>query len=382
MRLDGARGAQARGASTDHGCCVPLEKDKLHGGSLGKPLLVVPFFTVVKLSVIILAAGEGTRMRSSLPKVLHPLCGRPLLGHILAAADALAPVASVVVLARETVERVRAQFGEKYLYVVQAERLGTGHAALQARPVLRDRCNEVLVLLGDAPLVRPETLQAVVALRRARGALVTLLSFIADPPAGYGRVVRDAAGQVTAIVEERDATEEQRAIREVNSGAMCFDAAWMWQALDRVQRSPVKGEYYLTDLIALAIEDGGVGAVAALPATDPTEAWGVNDRAQLAQVERVLQTRLLDALMRSGVTILDPAATYVDVGVVVGQDTTLLPGTMLRGATRVGAQCTIGPHTLLVDTTVADGARIRYTLAEGAVIAANADIGPFTHLQK
>jgi len=155
----------------------------------------------------------------------------------------------------------------------------------------------------------------------------------------------------------------------------------MWPALDRVQRSPVKGEYYLTDLIALAIADGGVGAVQALIATDPTEAFGVNDRVQLAQAERILRTRLLDTLMRSGVTVVDPEATYVDVDVVVGQDTMLLPGTMLRGATRVGTGCIIGPHTSLIDTIVADGAHVRYTFAEGVVIPAQAIVGPFAHLR-
>ncbi len=342
---------------------------------------MVPFFTTVRLGVVVLAAGEGARMRSALPKVLHPLCGRPLLGHILAAVDALQPTISTVVLASDTLDTVRARFGETYRYVVQAERLGTGHATVQARSIMRGACDEALVLVGDAPLVRSATLQRLVALRRECNALVALLSFTANPPTGYGRVIRDAAGNVTAIVEERDATDAQRAITEVNSGILCFDAAWMWPALDRIQRSPVKGEYYLTDLVALAIADHGVGAVQALLADDPTEALGVNDRVQLAQAERLLRMRLLDALMRSGVTIVDPAATYVDVDVVVGQDTTLLPGTMLRGATRVGARCTIGPHTTLIDAIVADDARVRYTLAEGVAIPAHAVIGPFAHLR-
>ncbi|MGQ9547830.1 MAG: bifunctional UDP-N-acetylglucosamine diphosphorylase/glucosamine-1-phosphate N-acetyltransferase GlmU, partial [Roseiflexus sp.] len=343
--------------------------------------LVIPFFTTVRLGVVVLAAGEGTRMRSALPKVLHSLCGRPMLGHILAAADMLQPAISAVVLAPDTLDTVRTRFGARYCYVVQAERLGTGHATLQARPIMRHRCDDVLVLVGDAPLIRSATLQQLVALRREHRALAALLSFIAEPPTGYGRVVRDPEGQVIAIVEERDATDAQRAITEVNSGILCFDAEWMWTALDRVQRSPVKGEYYLTDLIALAIADGGVGAAQVLIATDPTEAFGVNDRMQLAQAERILRLRLLDTLMRSGVTVVDPTATYVDVDVVVGQDTTLLPGTMLQGATRVGTGCIIGPHTLLIDTIVADGAHVRYTLAEGVLIPAYATVGPFAHLR-
>jgi bifunctional UDP-N-acetylglucosamine pyrophosphorylase/glucosamine-1-phosphate N-acetyltransferase len=176
-------------------------------------------------------------------------------------------------------------------------------------------------------------------------------------------------------------TPEQRAITECNSGVMCFDGGWLWEALARVQRNPLKGEYYLTDTVALAVEDQGLGAVLAEVAADPREAWGVNDRAQLAQAETAMRERLLDAIMRSGVTVVDPASTYIDVDVTVGRDSTLHPGTMLRGATVVGARCHVGPHTTLIDTQLGDGARVRYTLAEGAVIPPGADIGPFTHIK-
>jgi bifunctional UDP-N-acetylglucosamine pyrophosphorylase/glucosamine-1-phosphate N-acetyltransferase len=163
---------------------------------------------------------------------------------------------------------------------------------------------------------------------------------------------------------------------------MASDAAWLWQALDRIGRNPVNGEYYLTDTVALAVADARPGAVIAIPAADPRDAWGVNDRAQLAEAEAVMRARLLGDLMRSGVTVVDPAATYLDVGVAVGRDTTLHPGTILRGATVVGAGCQLGPHTTLVDTQVGDGARVRYTLAEGAVIPERADVGPFAHLSR
>lgn len=332
------------------------------------------------LTTIVLAAGEGTRMRSALPKVLHPLCGRPLLGHVLAAADALGSHHTTVVLAQDTIERVRNAFGEQYHYVVQKERLGTGHAALQARDLLRGKSDDVLVLLSDAPLLRPETVQAVVESRRAAGALMALLSFEANPPTGYGRVVRDAAGHVCALVEERNATPEQRAICEVNSGIMCFKADWLWEAIDRIERNPVNQEYYLTDMVTLAVEEQGPGAALAIMAADPGDALGVNDRAQLAQAEAIMRARILDTLMRGGVTITDPAATYVDIGVTVGRDTTLLPGTLLRGATRVGSGCIIGPHTTLVDTTVGDRAQLVYALIEHTSIPAEAQIGPFAHI--
>jgi bifunctional UDP-N-acetylglucosamine pyrophosphorylase/glucosamine-1-phosphate N-acetyltransferase len=333
-----------------------------------------------RLGIAVLAAGEGTRMRSSLPKVLHPICGRPLLGHVLAVVDALEAAATVVVLAEETVGQVRAQFGERYGYTVQAERLGTGHAVLQARSLLVDRSDDVLVLYGDTPLLRAETARAVVEGRRTSGALLSLLSFHAHPPTGYGRVLRDAAGHVVELVEERNATPEQRAITEGNSGIMCFDAAWLWDAVGRIQRNPVKGEYYLTDLVAMAVGERGPGAALAIPAADEREAWGVNDRAQLAHAGAALRERLLAELMRAGVTIIDPAATYVDAGVTVGVETVLLPGTLLQGATRVGRGCTIGPHATICDSTIGDRAQIRHAVVERATVPDGAMVGPFVHL--
>jgi bifunctional UDP-N-acetylglucosamine pyrophosphorylase/glucosamine-1-phosphate N-acetyltransferase len=333
-----------------------------------------------RLGILVLAAGEGTRMRSSLPKVLHPICGRPLLGHVLAVADALDAATSAVVLAPDTIGQVRAQLGPRYQYAVQAERLGTGHAVLQARHLLLEASDDVLVLYGDTPLLRAGTARAVVAARRERGALLSLLSFHAHPPTGYGRVVRDTDGEVIELIEERSATPAQRAITEGNSGIMCFDGAWLWEAIGRVQRNPVKGEYYLTDLVAMAVAERGPGAAVAIAADDEREAWGVNDRAQLAEAAMVLRARILGDLMRAGVTVADPAATYVDVGVSVGVDTTLLPGTLLKGATHVGGGCTIGPHTTIADSTIGDRARVRYALVERAAVPDDADIGPFVHL--
>jgi bifunctional UDP-N-acetylglucosamine pyrophosphorylase/glucosamine-1-phosphate N-acetyltransferase len=333
-----------------------------------------------RLGIVVLAAGEGTRMRSSLPKVLHPICGRPLLGHVLAVVDTFEAAATVVVLAQETIDQVRAQFGEGYSYTVQIERLGTGHAVLQARSLLLNNSDDVLVLFGDTPLLRPETARAVVEARRASGALLSLLSFHAHPPTGYGRVLRDADGHVLELVEERNATPEQRAITEGNSGIMSFDAAWLWEAISRIQRNPVKGEYYLTDLVAMAVSEGGRGAALAIPAGDEREAWGVNDRVQLAQAGAALRERLLEQLMRAGVTVVDPAATYVDAGVTVGPETVLLPGTLLQGATRIGGGCTIGPHATIRDSRIGDGAHISHSVVERAAVLDGAVVGPFVHI--
>jgi bifunctional UDP-N-acetylglucosamine pyrophosphorylase / glucosamine-1-phosphate N-acetyltransferase len=336
------------------------------------------------LGIVVLAAGKGTRMRSALPKVLHPLCGRSMLGHVLAVADALDPVYTIVVLAPDTVEPVRVHVagtaGRRYTYAAQSEQLGTGHAVLSARAAQPRPADDVLVLYGDTPLLRAATARAVVDLRRSSRALVGILSLHAEPPSGYGRVVRDAARQVIAIVEERNATPEQFALTEGNSGVMCFDAAWLWEALDRIGRNPVNGEYYLTDLAAMAVAERGPGAAVALPAADAREAWGINDRVQLAAAAAVLRERTLDDLMRSGVTVVDPRATYVDVDVAIGEDTTLLPGTLLLGATRVGAGCAIGPHATISDSTIGDRARVRHAMVERTTVAAGAEIGPFAHI--
>lgn len=332
------------------------------------------------LGIAVLAAGEGTRMRSRLSKVLHPLCGRPLLGHVLALADELGAARTAVVLSQQTCEHARAAFGERFAYAVQAERLGTGHAVLQARAALEGACEQVLVLYGDTPLLRPETARTLLEQQHASGALLGLVSFQADPPGGYGRVIRDPQGRLAALVEERDATPAQRAISEVNSGVMCFDAGWLWSRIAQIPLNPRKREYYLTDLVAMAVAERGPGAAVAVPAADPREAWGVNDRADLARAAAALRERINQRLLDAGVTLVDPAATYVDAEVSVGPDTTLLPGTVLRGRTHVGAGCTIGPQAELVDATVGEGAHVRFAVVERAAVAPGARIGPFVYL--
>lgn len=332
-----------------------------------------------ELGIVVIAAGKGTRMRSALPKELHLLCGRPLLGHVLAVADALEAAYTVAVLSDEKLGPVRERYGERYAYAVQREQLGTGHAVLQARAALPCPSDDVLVLFGDTPLLRPATARAVVEQRRASGALVGIMSMRAEPPSGYGRIARDAGGQVLAIVEERNATAEQFALTECNSGVMCFEAAWLWGALERIPINPLKGEYYLTDLAAMAVAERGPGAVVARLADDAREAWGINDRAQLAEAERVLRERIAHELMLAGVTIIDPAATYIDVGVTVGRDTTIWPGTLLEGSTVVGENCAIGPHATIRDSAIGAGAQVRYALVERVAVPPEARVGPFVH---
>ena len=333
------------------------------------------------LAIVVLAAGEGTRMRSGTPKVLHALAGRTMLGHVLALADALHAARTCIVLAADTLDQVRASAGPAYSYALQRERRGTGHAVLQARAALSDLGGLVLVLFGDTPLLRVETAAALVETMRRDPALVGLLSFHANPPTGYGRVLRDGRGRVVDLIEERSATPEQRLITEANSGVMAFQGPWLWQRIADLQPNPVKQEYYLTDMVALAVRERGPGAALALTADDPREAWGVNDQAQLAQAAAALRERINAALLQSGVTMPDPSAVYVDVGVRVSPGATLLPGTCLQGNTQIAAGALIGPNVTLHNTTVGAGARVRDAVVEDMTLADGADVGPFVHLR-
>jgi bifunctional UDP-N-acetylglucosamine pyrophosphorylase/glucosamine-1-phosphate N-acetyltransferase len=339
----------------------------------------------MSLGVIVLAAGAGTRMRSALPKVLHPLCGRPMLDHVLDIAAQLDADAVTVVLAPDTIDAVGPRLTQRGApapaCVAQHERRGTGHATLQARATPAGHTTDVLVLLGDAPLLRPESARAIIAARRDAGALVGVLSFRTPEPAGYGRIVRDAAGIVRGIVEERAASPAERAIDECNSGVLCFDGAWLWPALASLPANPASGEYYLTDLVAAAIAERGPGAAVASIVGDAREAWGVNDRQQLAAVAGVLHQRILDAHMRAGVMIINPATVTIDHGVVIGRETTILPGSVLCGTTAIGAACVIGPHATVIDATIADRVSVRHSYLEACVVPSGVELGPFATLR-
>jgi bifunctional UDP-N-acetylglucosamine pyrophosphorylase/glucosamine-1-phosphate N-acetyltransferase len=333
----------------------------------------------LNLTIVILAAGKGTRIKSDLPKVLHPVAGRPMVQHVLDTARALDPRALALVIG-EGGDLVRRTVGEGVTYVTQDEQLGTGHAVQQAEPFVAGRAGAVLVLYGDTPLVRPGTLQRMLAHHREEGATVTLLTFRPENPAGYGRIVREAGtGRVLAIVEHDEATTEQRAIGEGNSGILCFEDAWLWPHLARVERRP-GGEVYLTDLVAMARNEGRT--VGALQVVDPLEVIGVDHRLKLAQAEAEIRRRVNEALMLSGVTLIDPATTYVEAGVEIGADTVVWPNTLLQGQTRIGSRCTIGPGSVIRDSTIGDDCRVELSVVEQAVMEAGSDVGPFGHLRK
>jgi UDP-N-acetylglucosamine diphosphorylase/glucosamine-1-phosphate N-acetyltransferase len=313
---------------------------------------------MIGLTTVILAAGEGKRMRSRTPKVLHPLCGRPLIAYALRLGRVLAD--RVVLVVGPNAEGIRSAAGGDVTIVEQRERLGTGHAVLQARPACPES-GPVLVLAGDMPLLLLETLERLVEHHRATGAAATVLTALVDRPHGYGRVLR-LGGRVNRIVEERDATDDQKKVSEINTSVYCFDARRLWPALGEVKPDNDQGELYLTDVIGLLARAGA--RVEAVPVTEPAEALGVNDRRQLAELAAIQRRRILDRLMLEGVTVIDPAATYVDVDVEVGEDTVLHPGTSLEGSVRIGERCTILPGSRIRDSTLED----EVTVLDGAVV--------------
>lgn len=339
---------------------------------------------------VVLAAGKGTRMRSELPKVLHQVAGLPLLAHVLNAiedipnADALLSLQSTLTGHRPVAvvgygaEHVAASFGERCSYAIQEEQLGTGHAVLTAR----DEVNEldplpdtVLVCYGDTPLVTGEVLARVLAEHHTRQATVTFLTGLAELPSDYGRVVRDREGRVREIIEVKRATEEQKLIREVNSGVYCFERAWLWPALANLPRNPV-GEYYLTDLVGIAAAEGRVIATVT---GSLDETVGINDRVQLAEIEQLLRRRILKQHMYAGVTIIDPATTYIGAEVEIGRDTVILPGTMISGRTRIGSSCRLGPGSTIENSTLGDRCSVIQSVLEETTFENGVSIGPFSH---
>ncbi|PYN74615.1 MAG: bifunctional UDP-N-acetylglucosamine diphosphorylase/glucosamine-1-phosphate N-acetyltransferase GlmU [Candidatus Rokuibacteriota bacterium] len=328
-----------------------------------------------RLTAVVLAAGEGKRMRSRQPKVLHPLCGRPLIAYPLRTARALAD--RIVLVVGPNADEVVTLAGSDVRAVVQRERLGSGHAVLQAKP----ECGEgtILVLPGDMPLLSVETIERLVAHHRKSHAAATVLTAVVTEPQGYGRVLRQG-GRVKRIVEDRDATDAEKKIAEINTSVYCFAAGRLWRALGRVRADNDQGEYYLTDVIGVLSRAGA--RVDALLTSDPGEAAGVNDRKQLAAVAAVQRRRILDRLMEDGVTILDPASTYIEDTVTIGPDTTIHPQVVIEGQSVVGSECVIGVGCHLSSTRLADRVTLLpYCVLRESMIDDAATLGPFCHLR-
>lgn len=336
-------------------------------------------------AVIVLAAGEGTRMKSRIPKVLHELCGRSMLGHVLAGVRALGPERLLVVIGHGR-EAVRAHLadiepaeGAAAETVVQDPQHGTGHAVRTVLEAVGTLPGTVVVTYGDTPLLRGETLAALVRAHRDGGHAVTVLSADVPDPAGYGRVVRDPDGFVECIVEHRDASPDQRRITEMNSGVYAFDGLLLADAVKRVSTDNAKGEEYLTDVVGILRDDGH--RVGAAVAGDWVEIQGVNDRVQLAGARALLNERLLRDWMRAGVTVVDPRTTWVDADVDLEPDAVIEPNTQLCGRTNVGEGAVVGPGCRLVDTAVGAGATVIHAVCDGAEIGPEATVGPYTYLR-
>jgi bifunctional UDP-N-acetylglucosamine pyrophosphorylase/glucosamine-1-phosphate N-acetyltransferase len=332
----------------------------------------------MKTTAVILAAGQGTRMKSDLPKVLHKVAGLPMALHALNIAHAASGGTPVLVVGHGA-DQVRAAVGDAARFAVQEPQLGTGHAVQQAEALLRLKTDLVLVFYADMPLLRPDTLRQLVEMQAANPGPLTMLTVLADDPRGFGRILRNPDGSVAAIVEEAQATPEQKAICELNVGAYCFRADWLWEALKRIPLSP-KGEYYLTDAVGLAAADRL--EVRALTLDDPREAIGINTRVHLAEAEAVLRRRINESHMLAGVTMIDPASTYIDAEVQIGRDTVIWPNTCLHGKTAIGEACSIGPNTLIRDTQIGNNCKVLMSVLEKAVLEDDVDMGPFARLRK
>jgi len=333
-----------------------------------------------EVHVVVLAAGQGTRMKSRLPKVLHPLVGQPLIEHVLQAADEISP-STVTLVIGHGAELVRSDMGNRpnVDFVVQEPQLGTAHALQQAEPRLAGRQGTVVLLSGDVPLLRGATLRRLVEAHQAAKAAATVVTAIVDRPYGYGRIVR-TKGRIARIVEERDASPELRQIREINGGIYAFDLAPLFDALRGIASQNAQGEYYLTDLIA--IYRRRKLPVETLVVDNPQEIRGINSRTELAEVSRIVRQTKNEELMAAGVTIVDPATTYIDPDVEIGPDTVIHPGVSIEGQSRVGAACEIHSHVRIVGSEIADKSVIlNFCLIIGSRIAEGASVGPFAHLR-
>ena len=333
----------------------------------------------MKVTAVLLAAGQGTRMKSDLPKVLHPLCGKPMLWHVFEALKDVATEKPVVIVGHGA-EEVKRYLGDSADCVLQEPQLGTGHAALQAESLLRGKTDYVIVTYADMPLLRGDTFKRLLETQRLNSGPLSLLTVIADDPRGFGRIVRKADGTVQAIVEEYVATPEQQKIRELNVGAYCFKADWLWDALHRIRKNPKKGEYYLTDIVEIAVKDDL--PVQAVVHDDFIETIGINSRIHLSEAEAALRVRINREHMLHGVSMMDPASTYIDMGVKIGRDTTVLPNTYIHGNTEIGEWNVIGPNTIIRDARIGNRCKVLASVMEGAIVEDDVDIGPFARLRK
>ena len=327
---------------------------------------------------VVLAAGQGTRMKSDLYKVLHPVCGKSMVAHVI---DNIGKLGTdrIVTIVGHGAEKVEETLGDKSEYVLQQEQLGTAHAVQQAEGQLGDLEGTTIVVCGDTPLIRSETMDALIEHHKKSEAKATILTAVTENPTGYGRIIRAENGQVLRNVEQKDATVEEQQVTEINTGTYCFDNKSLFEALKKVRNDNAQGEYYLPDVIGILQGEGAL--VSAYATDDFSETLGINDRVVLAEAEHVMRQRLAEQHMRNGVTIINPDNTYISADAKIGRDSILQPGTMIEGNTIIGEGCIIGPNSQIVNSVIGDRTTIHSSVVLESKMGADTSVGPFAHIR-
>ncbi|MGG4112998.1 bifunctional UDP-N-acetylglucosamine diphosphorylase/glucosamine-1-phosphate N-acetyltransferase GlmU [Bacillus subtilis] len=331
-----------------------------------------------KRFAVVLAAGQGTRMKSKLYKVLHPVCGKPMVEHVVDEALKLS-LSKLVTIVGHGAEEVKKQLGDKSEYALQAEQLGTAHAVKQAQPFLADEKGVTIVICGDTPLLTAETMEQMLKEHTQREAKATILTAVAEDPTGYGRIIRSENGAVQKIVEHKDASEEERLVTEINTGTYCFDNEALFRAIDQVSNDNAQGEYYLPDVIEILKNEGET--VAAYQTGNFQETLGVNDRVALSQAEQIMKERINKRHMQNGVTLIDPMNTYISPDAVIGSDTVIYPGTVIKGEVQIGEDTIIGPHTEIMNSAIGSRTVIKQSVVNHSKVGNDVNIGPFAHIR-